>query len=210
VENNRLAVTDWLRPFLEVQREGLYCPALDAYIDPPLPAPRALLSHAHADHAVAGHGEVWATAETIAFYRRRHPEWSGAARAIAFETPIETGGMTLEAFSSGHILGAAQWRLSAGNDTLLYTGDFRRGPSRTASPISAPRARVLLTEATFGLPVFRFPPRAQVEEQIIASCREAFSEGETPVLLAYALGKAQEAAIILARAGITSVLHGAA
>jgi len=210
VEKKLIVVTDWLRPFLEVRREGLYCPALDLYVDPYLPAPRTLLSHAHADHAVAGHGEIWATAETIAFYRCRHPDWSGAARNIAYETPVEAGGLTLEAFPSGHILGAAQWRFSAGNESLLYTGDFRRGPSRTAPPIVTPGARVLLTEATFGLPVFRFPPRVEIEEQLVSSCRDAFAAGETPVLLAYALGKAQEVAILLGSAGIPCVLHGAA
>jgi Cft2 family RNA processing exonuclease len=203
-------VTDWLSPLLEIRPEGLYCGALDLYLDPPAAVPRALLSHAHTDHAAAGHGEVWATAETIALYRRRHPDWTGAAHAIVYETPVEASGVTLEAFPSGHILGAAQMRFAAGDRSLLYTGDFRRRPSRTATPIATPRARVLLIEATFGLPVFRFPSRAESEARLVASCRETLDAGETPVLLAYALGKAQEAAIVLASAGIPSVLHGAA
>ncbi|HYB53027.1 MAG TPA: hypothetical protein VEG84_04095, partial [Thermoanaerobaculia bacterium] len=203
-------VTDWLRPFLEIRPEGLYSRPLDLYLDPPTAVVRALLSHAHADHAAAGHGEIWATAETIAFYRRRHPEWSGSARVLGFRTPLECEGVTLEAFPSGHILGAAQMRFAARDQSLLYTGDFRRRPSRSAPPIVTPRAQVLLTEATFGLPVFRFPPRAEIEKRLISACQEAFAADETPVLLAYALGKAQEAAIILASAGIASVLHGAA
>jgi Cft2 family RNA processing exonuclease len=203
-------VTDWLGPFLEFRPEGLFCRALDLYLDPPAAVPRALLSHAHADHAAVGHGEVWATAETIALYRRRHPDWTAAAHAIGYDTPFEAGGVRLEAFSSGHILGAAQFRFASGDRSLLYTGDFRRRPSRTATPIATPRASVLLTEATFGLPVFRFPSRAEIETRLVAACRETLAAGETPVLLAYALGKAQEAAIVLGSAGIPSVLHGAA
>jgi Cft2 family RNA processing exonuclease len=203
-------VTNWLQPFLEIRPDGLYCRSLNLYLDPPSAVARALLSHAHADHAAAGHGEIWATAETIAFYRRRHPEWSGIARVLAFQTPLESESVTLEAFPSGHILGAAQMRFAAREQSLLYTGDFRRRPSRTASPIVTPHAQVLLTEATFGLPVFRFPARSEIEKRLIAACREASAADKTPVILAYALGKAQEAAIVLASAGIASVLHGAA
>ena len=74
---------DPLAPFLEMRPEGLYTPAFDAFLDPGQPVSRAILSHAHSDHAVAGHAEVWATPETIALYRRRHPEWVGTARPRA-------------------------------------------------------------------------------------------------------------------------------
>jgi Cft2 family RNA processing exonuclease len=73
-----------------------------------------------------------------------------------------------------------------------------------------PASDVLLTETTFGLPVFRFPPREEIEERLVAACRAALDEGKTPILLAYALGKSQEAAAILTAAGIPTVLHGAA
>jgi Cft2 family RNA processing exonuclease len=203
-------VTDWLEPFLQVRSEGLYCPAFDLFLDPGAAVPRAVLSHAHSDHAVPGHGEVWATPETLAIYRRRNPDWRGLTREIYFGERLEGGGAILEAFPSGHILGAAQLRLEAGDRSLLYTGDFKRRPSRTAPPVATPRATVLLIETTFGLPVFRFPPRELLEARLIAVCRETIEQGAVPVLLAYALGKAQEAATILTEAGIPTVLHGAA
>jgi DNA ligase-1 len=199
-----------LAPHLEPRPEGLYAPAFDAYLDPSIPVSRALLSHAHADHAVEGHGEVWATPETLAFYRRRHPEWVGGERKISFGETVEAAGQRLTLLSSGHILGAAQALFASEKGSLLYTGDFKRRTSRTARPVETARASTLVTETTFGLPVFRFPPRERLEERILAACREAFAEGETPVLLAYALGKAQEAAAILGEAGIPTVLHGAA
>ncbi|MFY9551715.1 MAG: DNA ligase-associated DEXH box helicase [Thermoanaerobaculia bacterium] len=199
-----------LAPHLELRPEGLYAPDFEAFLDPAVPVPRAILSHAHADHAVDGHGEIWATPETLAFYRRRHPAWTGRERGIAFGEGIEARGTRLTLISSGHILGAAQALFASETGSLLYTGDFKRRASRTAQPAESVRASTLVTETTFGLPVFRFPPREELERRILAACREAIDEGETPVLLAYALGKAQEVAAILAEAGIPTVLHGAA
>ena len=201
---------DPLAPFLEVRPEGLYAPAFDALLDPHVPAPRAILSHAHADHAVAGHGEIWATPETRALYRRRHPEWIGTGRAFAYGEATSAKGATLAFHSAGHVLGSAQIRFESDAGSLLYTGDFKRRIGRTAPPAETPRADVLLTESTFGLPIFRFPRREELEARLLSACREALDRGQTPVLLAYALGKAQEAAAILTDAGIPTVLHGAA
>jgi Cft2 family RNA processing exonuclease len=203
-------MTDPLHPFVQVRPEGLYVPAFDAYLDPSGAAARAILSHAHSDHAVPGHAEVWATSETIALYRRRHPEWNGIARELAYGETAEAGAARLTLFPAGHILGSAQIRFEEAGRSLLYTGDFKRRASATARTAENPVSDVLLTETTFGLPVFRFSPRAEIEERLIAACRAALDEGKTPILLAYALGKSQEAAAILTAAGIPTVLHGAA
>ena len=113
-------------------------------------------------------------------------------------------------FPAGHILGSAQVRFEEAGRSLLYTGDFKRRASATARTAESPASNVLLMETTFGLPVFRFPPREEIERRLVAACREALEEGKTPILLAYALGKSQEAAAILTSAGIPTVLHGAA
>jgi len=203
-------MADPLSPFLETHPEGLYAPAFDAFVDPHAPVPRAILSHAHSDHAIAGLGEVWATPQTIALYRRRHPEWNGTARELLIGQTFERDSSRLTLFPAGHILGSAQVFLEQNGRSLLYTGDFKRRGSATAAPAQTPRASVLLMETTFGLPVFRFPPREMLAERLVAACREAFEEGITPILLAYALGKSQEAAAILNAAGIPAVFHGAA
>jgi Cft2 family RNA processing exonuclease len=197
-------------PHLDATAEGLYLPAFDALLDPPAPAPRAILSHAHADHAAAGHGEVWATPETLAIYRLRHPDWTGSARPIAFGETVDGGAARLTFVPSGHVLGAAQVRVEGEEGSTLYTGDFRLGPSRTAVPAESPPSDALLMESTFGLPVFRFPPRAESEARLVEASRVALAEGSVPIVLAYALGKSQEAALALAEAGIRTVLHGAA
>lgn len=197
-------------PHLEASPEGLFLPAFSAHLDPPAAAPRAVLSHAHADHAAAGHGEIWATRETLGIYRRRHPEWAGTARELAYGEPVERDGARLTLVPSGHVLGAAQVRVEGPEGSTLYTGDFRLGPSRTAVPAEAPPADTLVTETTFGLPVFRFPPREETEARLVETCRQAHADGAIPIVLAYALGKSQEAALALTAAGIPTVLHGAA
>ena len=204
------AAADSLRPFLEPRPEGLYSPPFDAHVDPRQAVARAILTHAHADHAAAGHGEIWATAATIDLYRLRHPEFSGVAREIAYEEPISGRGAALALHPAGHVLGSSQLRFESVDASLLFTGDFKRQPCRTAAAATAPPSRVLVTETTFGLPVFRFPERSRAEALLISSCREAFAAEETPVLLAAALGKSQEVALVLAEAGIPTVLHGAA
>ena len=203
-------MTAALAPFLEAGPNGLHCPALGAAVDPPEAAARAIVSHGHADHAAAGHGEVWGTPETIAIYRRRHPEWTGRSRELSYGERVEKGGLSLELHPAGHVLGSAQMLFRKDGRSLLFTGDFKRRISRTAVPAVAPRADVLVTETTFGLPVFRFPPREEAEARLVAACRRAFDEEKTPVLLAYGLGRSQEVALALAEAGIPTVLHGSA
>src|SRR6476659_2795892 len=101
-------MADPLSPFLEIRPAGLYAPAFDAFLDPHEPVARAILSHAHSDHAMAGLQEIWATPETLAIYRRRHPEWTGVPRALLYGEPIEAGATRLSLSSAGHILGSAQ------------------------------------------------------------------------------------------------------
>ena len=202
--------SDPLAALLERRPEGLFSPAFDAWIDPDTAAARAILTHAHADHAASGHGEVWATAETLDLYRLRHPEFAGATRLLPYGEEVAANGARLALHPAGHVLGSAQVRFESSAGSVLLTGDFKRQPCRTAAPAASPRSDLLITETTFGLPVFRFPERAAAEARLVEICREAFEEDETPVLLAYALGKSQEIALALTEAGIPTVLHGAA
>jgi DNA ligase-1 len=199
-----------LAPFLEIRPEGLFCPAFDAALDPPAGVRRAIVSHAHSDHAAPGHEEVWGTPETIAVYRRRNPDWAGEAEVLRYGERFERHGTTLELYPAGHVLGSAQVFFESEGLSLLYTGDFKRRTSRTSIPAAAPPAEILATETTFGLPVFRFPEAKVLEDRLVAACRHAFEERKTPILLAYAFGKAQEIALALTDAGIPTVLHGAA
>lgn len=195
---------------LESRPEGLYSSAFEATVDPIAPVPRAILTHAHSDHAIEGLSEIWATPETLAIHRRRHPEWNGAGREMRYGEEVVRDGARLRLVPAGHILGSAQVWLGLDGDSLLYTGDFKLRHGRTCGPAETPHAETLLMETTFGLPVFVFPPREELERRILDVCREALDAGETPVLLAYSLGKTQEIAALLTEAGIPTVVHGAA
>src|SRR2546423_6030610 len=109
---------------------------------------------------------------------------------------------------AGHIFGSAQCFLFAGNETLLYTGDFKLRPVRSAEPAEWRKADTLIMEPTFGLSRYRFPPTEQVINQIISFCQETIDDGGVPVLLGYSLGKAQEILCSLDGAGLTPMLHG--
>jgi Cft2 family RNA processing exonuclease len=135
---------------------------------------------------------------------------AGSARPLAYGETAAEGGATLTMLPAGHVLGSAQARLESAAGSLLYTGDFKLRASRTAAAAAAAPADLLVTETTFGLPVFRFPGREELEARLLAACRETLEAGDTPVVLAYALGKAQEAVAVLTEAGIPTVLHGAA
>src|SRR5438270_141161 len=117
-------------------------------------------------------------------------------------------GVDVMLLPAGHIFGSAQCFLFAGNETLLYTGDFKLRPGRSAEPAEWRKADTLIMETTFGLSRYRFPPTEQVVDQIVSFCRETIEAGEVPVLLGYSLGKAQEILCSLDGAGLTPMLHG--
>ena len=127
-----------LEPFLAVRPEGLRAEAFGAVLDPAAPVPRAILSHAHADHAVDGHGEVWATPETLALYRRRNPAWAGAAKALAYGEEHEENGVRIRMVPAGHVLGSAQVLFSAENTRFSTRATSNAGPrARPPRPSSA-------------------------------------------------------------------------
>jgi DNA ligase-1 len=109
---------------------------------------------------------------------------------------------------AGHIFGSSQFFLFTGNETLLYTGDFKLRPGKSAEPAQWRHADTLIMETTFGLPRYRFPPTKEVVDQIVAFCRETIDGGGVPVLLGYSLGKAQEILCSLDGAGLMPMLHG--
>ncbi len=109
---------------------------------------------------------------------------------------------------AGHIFGSAQFFLESDAGSLLYTGDFKLRPGKSAEAAEWRQADTLIMETTFGLPRYRFPATDDVVAQIVAFCRDALEEDTVPVLLGYSLGKAQEILCALGEAGLTPMLHG--
>src|SRR5215217_26626 len=137
---------------------NLYIPSIDAWIDPPEPRPRAIITHGHADHARSGHGAVLATPDTVEIMKVRYGEdCAGQFQKLDFGVPLEINGTTVTFFPAGHILGSAQVLIEAQGQRVVVTGDYKRLPDRTAQPFEPVACDLLITEATFGLPVFQHP-----------------------------------------------------
>src|SRR5213076_1028465 len=117
-------------------------------------------------------------------------------------------GLDLMLLPAGHIFGSAQCFLFADDETLLYTGDLKLRPGKSAEQAEWRHAETLIMETTFGLPRYRFPPTEQIVGQIVAFCRDALETDAVPVLLGYSLGKAQEILCALSDAGLKPMLHG--
>ena len=120
---------------------------------------------------------------------------------MPYRTPIEWGGLRLTTFPAGHCLGSAMLLAEDGEQSLLYTGDFKLGESATAERAELPHADILVIESTFGHPDYRLPPREQVLEQLLCLVRQTLADGAVPVIQAYMLGKGQEVTRLSDRRG---------
>ena len=198
---------------LIVQRaEGLYCPPGDFYIDPWRPVDRAVITHAHADHARSGHGHYLAAAPAEAVLRSRLGQGI-SLQTLAYGQQITHHGVTLSLHPAGHVLGSAQVRLeyrgAGGGQIWVASGDYKVAPDATCTPFEAVRCDVFITESTFGLPIYRWRPDAELFADINTWWAANAALGRASVLLCYSFGKAQR---ILSGvdAGIAPiVVHGA-
>jgi DNA ligase-1 len=192
---------------IEVRYErGVYLPEQDLWLDPRDAKPFAFVSHAHSDH-IAPHEEIILSERTSRLLQYRMPGHR-TEHVLPFGEKGTVDGLDLMLLPAGHIFGSAQYFLFAGDETLLYTGDFKLRPGKSAERAQWRRADTLIMETTFGLPRYRFPPTEQVIDQIVAFCRETIEAAQVPVLLGYSLGKAQEILCSLDGAGLTPMLHG--
>lgn len=177
---------------------GLRITTCDLAVDVRRRQPRAFVSHAHFDH-MGRHAFALCTAETSQLYQHRLGKRD--TRSMPLGEAIEWGGVQLTAYPAGHCLGSAMLYVEDDGQSLLYTGDFKLGESLTSAPCELPRADVLVIESTYGDPHYRFPPRAESIEQLLAAVDECLREERTPVIQAYALGKAQEVTKLLTSHG---------
>jgi len=172
-------------------QEGLFCPAGGFHIDPWSPVERAVVTHAHADHAAAGCRSYLASPPTASLLRRRLGDIS--IQPLDFGESLEIGDVCVSLHPAGHILGSAQVRIepASGGPVWVVTGDFKTRFDETCEVFEPLQAGGLILESTFGLPIYRWPDEAEVFADINAWWRANQSEGRTTVLLAYSLGKAQ-------------------
>ncbi len=195
---------------LHPRPEGLYCPPGDFFIDPVSPVERAVITHGHADHARAGHGVVLATPQTLDIMRVRYGEgFAAAPTPVAYGEAVSRDGVEVSLAPAGHVLGSAQAVVRWRGLTVVVSGDYKRRPDPTCAPFEPVACDVFVSEATFGLPVFRHPP-AEAEIARLLESQAQFPE-RTHLVGAYALGKAQRVIALLRAAGYdrTIYVHGA-
>ncbi|RZS57865.1 ligase-associated DNA damage response exonuclease [Sphaerotilus mobilis] len=177
--------------------QGLYCPPGDFWIDPWRRVDRAIVTHAHADHARSGHGHYLATAVSAGVLRARLGDIR--LQGLAYGEVIEHHGVRVSLHPAGHVLGSAQVRLEHGGRVWVASGDYHlRGdapPGEAANPtcdaFEPVRCDTFITESTFGLPIYRWRPEAEVFGQIDAWWRDNAAAGRPSLLQAYSFGKAQ-------------------
>ena len=190
--------------------EGLYCAPGDFYVDPVRPVERAVITHGHSDHARAGHGVAVATPETLEIMAARYGEdFCRRAEPVRYGETLTRDGVEVSLVPAGHVLGSAQAVVRHAGLTMVVSGDYKRRRDPTCPPFEPVPCEVFITEATFGLPVFCFPP----DKDEIATLLESVAQfpERCHIIGAYALGKAQRIIRLLREAGWerTIYVHGA-
>jgi putative mRNA 3-end processing factor len=179
---------------------GLYCAAGDFYVDPVRAVDRAVITHGHSDHARRGHGAVLATQATLDVMAVRYSEkFAGSRQAARFGEPIAQGDTRVSFKSAGHVLGSAQILIEVEGARVVVSGDYKRTRDPTCPPFEPLACDIFITEATFGLPVYRHPPAENEIAKLLHSL--ALFPERAHFIGAYSLGKAQRLIALLREAG---------
>jgi putative mRNA 3-end processing factor len=187
---------------------GLYCAAGGFHIDPWGPVERALITHAHGDHARPGSRAYLCTDSTAALLRRRF-ENDGSIETIPYGQGLTLGSVRVSFHPAGHVLGSAQIRLEGADGVWVVAGDYKRAGDPTCAPFEVVPCDTFVTESTFGLPIYRWDPTGQVIADVAAWWDENAAAGRTSVLFCYTIGKAQRLLAELMRATDRRVfVHG--
>jgi putative mRNA 3-end processing factor len=189
---------------------GLCCELGGFHIDPIRPVERAVITHGHSDHARAGHGAVLATQETLDIMRLRYGDhFAGSTQAVRYGEEITQRGVRIKFHPAGHVLGSAQIAVSCNGTCVVASGDYKDAPDPTCAPFELVRCDVFITEATFGLPVFRHGAIAHELKKLLDSV--ALFPERAHLVGAYSLGKTQRVIALLREAGYDApiYLHGA-
>jgi putative mRNA 3-end processing factor len=175
---------------LQLNPKGLYCSEGDFYIDPWQPVNKAVITHAHADHARWGCRSYLCATDGKGVLQARLGS-DASIETLDYGEVKTVNGIALSLHPAGHILGSAQVRIEKDGQILAVSGDYKREPDPTCTPLEPLRCHVFVSESTFGLPIFRWPDPAVVMADINAWWQSNRDQGRTSILFAYALGKAQ-------------------
>ncbi len=187
---------------------GLFCEPGGFYIDPWQPVDRALVTHAHADHASPGSAAYLCAAAGAGILRRRLPD--ATIESIEYGIERTIGGIRVSFHPAGHILGSAQIRLERAGEVWVVSGDYKRAADPTCAAFEPLRCHTFITEATFGLPIYTWDPADAIVAEIVEWWRAIRDTGRSCVLFCYVLGKAQRIlALLRPHADVPIRIHGA-
>jgi putative mRNA 3-end processing factor len=193
---------------LTLTEAGLYCPAGDFHVDPWRPVPRAVITHAHADHARPGHAAYLAARDGEKVLRvRLGPE--AMIETLPYGENIDMNGVRVSLHPAGHVLGSAQVRIEYRGEVWVVSGDYRVEADSTCAAFEPVRCDAFVTESTFGLPVYRWRPQSELFAELDGWWRANQDAGRASVLFAYAFGKAQRLLAGLDSSIGPIVCHGA-
>lgn len=189
----------WIEPF----PHGIHIRPANVWIDPARPVDHAIITHGHADHARGGHQKVWATGATLDIMALRYGPQTGTP--LAYGETCRIGPVAFTLLPAGHVLGSAQILIEHAGERVVVSGDYKRRPDPTCPPFQPVPCDIFVTEATFGLPVFRHPDTGSEVDRLLAALHGA---PERCVLVgAYALGKAQRLICELRARGHHDTIH---
>jgi putative mRNA 3-end processing factor len=187
---------------------GLYCSAGDFHVDPWRPVNRAVITHAHSDHASPGSASYLCAAPGAAVLRRRLPD--ARLETLAYGESVSIGDTRVSFHPAGHILGSSQVRVEHRGEVWVVSGDYKRHADPTCAPFAPVRCHTFITEATFGLPIYTWDPSAAVIDEILEWWRENREQDRPSIVFCYVLGKAQRILAELRGAADAPIhLHGA-
>jgi len=176
---------------LTLSPNGLYCPAADVYLDPWRPVPRALITHAHADHARPGSASYLTHTIGVALLHARLGALPGQVEGIEYGRAVTINGVRFTFFPAGHVPGSAQILVEHGGARWVFSGDYKTEDDGVSSPFEPVSCDVFISECTFGLPVFSWRPQAEVFEELHGWWAQNREAGISSIVCAYSLGKAQ-------------------
>lgn len=176
---------------LEFTDRGIYCPQAGVYLDPWKPVPRALITHGHSDHAHAGHGHYLCTPVTSPIIQHRLGLSPAMVQAAPYGQTVAINGVDFSFHPAGHIPGSAQIRVDYKGEVWVFTGDYKRQPDGLSEPFEQLTCHTLITESTFGLPIYRWAPQPEIFRDVNTWWAKNKAEGKVSVIAGYTLGKAQ-------------------
>lgn len=188
--------------------KGIYCAAGDFYIDPWKPVPRAVITHAHSDHARTGNQHYLCTKDSIPFLQLRLGK-EISVQGLAYGESIYINGVTVSFHPAGHMIGSAQVKVTFEGQTWVASGDYKVENDGISGEFEPQKCHVFITESTFGLPIYRWKPQQTIFSDIRTWMNENEQAGKNSVLVAYSLGKAQRLLYNLQHTVSRFLVHGA-